>query len=340
MNWIRGRDVLSKINFESMIASSNLRLEALRPCTKVDALIVDINNLLYRLSHVEGKNVERVVESVLSKIVMLSNWYGAEYVNTHIVWEGNSTENWRFKHFAGYKGARKNSGDPELRDCVRGVEKVLRGLFKETKFQQWDPIDAEGDDGFSTLAKGLTTKVGIYSTDRDLLQLARNGKVVLIVPQRGASDIEMTETSVRKGFGLPPSKLLDIKALEGDVGDSIPGVPGIGKVRAVSLIQNFESFELLMEICCESSKLDRQDEESLKSWTERLKGWSLTPKRLELLREHKKQAEMSYVIGAIRDDVKMKKTLNSKTSKTRFFGKYPSLSSSRYLTGNTEFLNT
>jgi len=331
------------LDFEKILQKANERVEASKPCAQVEAVIIDANNLLYRLSHIERKVPDMVALGFVEKALMLSRWYGSCPEKTYIVWEGNSIENWRFVHHPEYKGTRKKSGDPELRACVREAEKILRSLLKETKFPQVDPRDSEGDDGFATLAKKLledgVETIGIYSTDRDLLQLALGEKVCLIVPQRGASDVAMFERDVRSNYGISPRQIQDVKALEGDVGDNIPGVKGIGKKYATAMIQSFGSCAGLLN-AVEAGKLNQLEDETKKDWKERLKGAALTPARLDRLREGLDSAKMSYIIGGIRDDVELRFSQHVPTSEKRFFSEYRFLLRSRYLeTNSQEFLN-
>ncbi len=332
------------INFEKMLETANDRLEASKPCTQVESVIVDANNLLYRLAHIEKKVSELVVVGFLEKLLMLSRWYGASPEHTYVVWEGNSKKNWRFGHHPEYKGTRKKNGDPDLRACVRKSEEILRNVLKETKFPQVDPKDAEGDDGFATLSKKLLSentveKIGIYSTDRDLLQLALDDRICLIVPQRGASDIAMFESDVRKVYGISPRQIQDVKALEGDVGDNIPGVKGIGKKYATDMVKSFGTCQALIN-AVESGIFEQQPGETQKSWKERLAPAALTPSRLEKLKDGIDSAKMSFVIGGIRDNVDLLFYKPIPTSESRFFSHFNFLQRSRYLKDNhKEFLN-
>ena len=43
--------------------------------------------------------------------------------------------------------------------------------------------------------------------------------------------------------GLKPEQYLDFKALQGDSGDNVPGVPGIGEKTAIKLLKSFGSLD-------------------------------------------------------------------------------------------------
>lgn len=288
------------MNFAALYSSAVASVERMAPCCQVDHVIVDASNLLFRIGHMERGDSDRMAIMFLEKMLNLRQWYGAEAV--HVVWEGVG-KNWRFEILPSYKGGREQ--DSELRAAVREAIAKLRNILPMTTIQTWDPIDAEGDDGFAALAEFLPGQIGIYSTDRDLLQLASD-RVVLIVPQRGEGDRAMgpAEVAAKLG-GLPASKMVDVKGLQTDAGDNIPGVPGIGPKFAVALIVAHGSLDALLSYAL-SEEPNRREGETLKAWRERLRELSLTPKRLESLRTHAEQARVSRAVAGIRADVELR----------------------------------
>ena len=44
-------------------------------------------------------------------------------------------------------------------------------------------------------------------------------------------------------YGITPAQVVEIKALEGDSADNIPGLPGIGKVTAQKILQQYGTAE-------------------------------------------------------------------------------------------------
>jgi DNA polymerase-1 len=62
--------------------------------------------------------------------------------------------------------------------------------------------------------------------------------------RRGITDIvEMDPKAVEERYGVPPAKYVDLKALEGDNSDNLPGVPGVGTKTAAKLVQKYGSAE-------------------------------------------------------------------------------------------------
>ncbi|HZA20947.1 MAG TPA: DNA polymerase I [Actinomycetota bacterium] len=104
----------------------------------------------------------------------------------------------------------------------------------------------EADDLISYLAKfaadqGLTVR--IVTGDRDFFQLV-GGPITVLYNRRGITDIVgMDAKAVEERYGVPPSKYVDLKALEGDTSDNLPGVPGVGTKTAAKLIQKYGTAE-------------------------------------------------------------------------------------------------
>ena len=58
---------------------------------------------------------------------------------------------------------------------------------------------AEAEDVIGTLARRARGKVGIVSGDRDLFQLVRDPKVVVLYPRRGVSQLDVVDESYVRG---------------------------------------------------------------------------------------------------------------------------------------------
>ena len=194
--------------------------------------------------------------------------------------------------FEGYKANRHGMPD-ELAEQMPVIKDVLRAMNIDIIEKE----GYEGDDILGTLAKygekqGL--EVTILSGDRDTFQLASDN-ITIRIPRTKAGKTE-TENYNRKKvleeYGLEPVQLIEVKALQGDTSDNIPGVPGIGPKTAISLIQKYHSVKELYE------KIEK-DEDDLKG------------KQKENIVANKDMAELSRTLGEIDTNVPLEDTLEN-----------------------------
>jgi DNA polymerase-1 len=107
----------------------------------------------------------------------------------------------------------------------------------------------EADDVIATLVREAPSslRVTIVSTDKDLMQLVGPRVQVLDTMK----DRRYGPAEVEARFGVPPERVLDLRALVGDPSDNIPGVSGIGEKGAAELLRRFGSLDRLLEHACE-----------------------------------------------------------------------------------------
>ena len=55
--------------------------------------------------------------------------------------------------------------------------------------------------------------------------------------------INKDELKLLKKYGVTPKQLIEVKGLQGDTSDNIPGVPGVGEKTAISLIKQYKSID-------------------------------------------------------------------------------------------------
>ncbi len=141
----------------------------------------------------------------------------------------------RHKLYSEYKGTRK----PMPEELVRQVP-VLKELLRAMRICTVELAGYEADDLLGTLSKRFgDVKVLIYTGDRDAYQLVE-GNVSVCFTKKGVSEVErFDERNFVEKLGVTPRQIVQLKALQGDSSDNIPGVHGIGPKRALSLIQTY-----------------------------------------------------------------------------------------------------
>lgn len=127
---------------------------------------------------------------------------------------------------------------------------ILMDLLKALNWPLFECDGYEADDILGTLSE-QANKQGIMSclitSDLDMLQLIDHDTEVYAM-KRGFSDIEKFDlVSFEEKYGLKQSQFLDLKSLQGDSSDNIPGVPGIGAKTATSLLQEFGTLDNIYE---------------------------------------------------------------------------------------------
>ena len=196
----------------------------------------------------------------------------------------------RHKMYEGYKANRHGMPD-ELAEQMPIIKEVLRAM-------NIDIIEMEGyeaDDILGTLScygEAKNLDVTILSGDRDTFQLATD-KVTIRIPHTKGGKTETDEYNREKiieKYGLEPKQLIEVKGLQGDTSDNIPGVPGVGEKTALKLVQKYGSIENLYK------KIEEGQDD--------LKG-----KQREKIVENKELAELSRTLGTINTKVPIKDDL-------------------------------
>lgn len=153
----------------------------------------------------------------------------------------------RHKMYSEYKAGRHGMPD-ELRSQMPVLKEILKSLgIKVLEQEGW-----EADDILGTLAEVCRNngdECFIATGDRDSLQLAHGGvKVLLARTKMGQAVTDVyDEKAIMEEYGVTPAELIQVKALQGDSSDNIPGVAGIGAKTALDLIQRFHNIDYIYE---------------------------------------------------------------------------------------------
>jgi len=136
----------------------------------------------------------------------------------------------------------------------------------------------EGDDILGTLSHRYAAEghhVVIATGDYDSLQLV-DERVSVKILKNGGKHEHYTPESLLATRGIMPQQVVDVKALQGDPSDCIPGCPGVGEKTALKLVQEHGSLDGLY------ANLDK-----------------CTAKLRAKLEEHKEQVYLSHRLATI-----------------------------------------
>ena len=153
----------------------------------------------------------------------------------------------RHKEYAGYKANRKGM-PPELAQQMPTLKELLTLLG----YRLVECEGFEADDILGTLAKTCEScgcECVLATGDRDSLQLVGPHVTVRLASTKmGQPQVTLyDEAKIREDYGVTPKEMIEIKALQGDSSDCIPGVAGIGPKGAGQLIQAYHTIDSIYE---------------------------------------------------------------------------------------------
>lgn len=202
-------------------------------------LIVDALNLAFRWKH-QGRSdfrydFQRTVES-------LAKSYDCKRL---IITADHGSSSYRKALYPAYKQNRKD----RFAEQTEAEQLAFEEFFEE--FQA--SLDLLTEEGYVVLRyKGVEADdiaahlvkhrkeyeldyIWLISSDRDwdLLIQENVGRFSYVTRK------EVTIANWEEHYEVPPEQYISLKCLVGDKGDNVPGIPGVGPKRAVSLIQEY-----------------------------------------------------------------------------------------------------
>ncbi|MCZ6539823.1 MAG: DNA polymerase, partial [Chloroflexi bacterium] len=226
---------------------------------------------------------------------------------THVaVTFDTKTPTFRKEMFPAYK-AQRQEVDPVLHEQIPIVKEILEPMG--VPVFEYDGFEA--DDLIGTLAKQATEqgiKTLILTGDADQLQLVDDKTSLMMYTGFGDIKIYDPAAVAERYDGLGPEFVAEIKALEGDASDNIPGVPGVGKKAARAVLTELGHFDSLF------SRLDE---------VQNIEGLRGAKRAMNLLEEHRETAATALVLTTIVRDVPVE--FDSEASKFGDFDREPVL---------------
>lgn len=244
-------------------------------------VIIDGNSLFYRsfyalplLSNENGEFSNAVYGFAIQIVKIIQ-----DIKPTHIAVAFDAGKHtFRNDMFSEYKATRKPM-PPELKSQIEPLKKMLELM----NIKMYEQLGVEGDDIVGTLAKKFSdTQTIIVTADRDTLQLIDDTTNVYFT-KKGTSELYIVDREVlKKDYGVLPHQIVDLKALQGDTSDNIPGVAGVGEKTAQSLIEQYGGIDGIY------ANIDK-----------------LSGKLKENLIRDKENAYLSYKLAKIKTDVQL-----------------------------------
>lgn len=266
-------------------------------------LLIDGHAVIYRAFYALPKLTDpkgRVVNAVygFTRILLAAiNEFEPKYL---AVTFDHRKPTFRHKEFKDYKAQR-----PEMPDDLKPQIPLVKEIVTVLNIPQFEIEGYEADDLIGTLSykldhnpKELKADENLLSIvvtgDKDLLQLVDDNTHVWLPGRGKKGDLEYDRAQVKADLNIYPEQVVDMKALMGDSSDNIPGIKGIGKKTAASLINEFGSLDNIFQAVAKI-EAKQADQSGL------LKGAVL-----EKLRTGKESAYLSQMLAKIELDVPLK----------------------------------
>lgn len=211
-------------------------------------LLIDGSSLLFRAFYAIKNLTTKDGVFVNGVYGFLNMYYKAiEIIEpTHVlVAFDRGSKTFRHESFTEYKGTRSKAPDE-----ISYQFGILKDLLDSMNIKHIDMDTYEADDILGTVAyisKNDGFDVEMFTGDRDYLQLV-DENIRVHLTKKGITDLKvMTVESVLEEYGVMPKQLIDVKALQGDTSDNIPGVKGVGEKNALKLVADYGSLDGIYE---------------------------------------------------------------------------------------------
>jgi len=150
----------------------------------------------------------------------------------------HARKTFRNQIYEAYKGTRK-----PMPTELRGQFEILKNILDHMQITYIEKNGIEADDIIGSVVARSGCENYIITGDRDCLQLVSE-HTHLWLTQKGITEVkEVNLNNIKELYGLNPEEVVIFKALAGDAGDNIPGVPGIGEKGAKNLINQFGTID-------------------------------------------------------------------------------------------------
>lgn len=207
-------------------------------------LIIDFNNLFYKFTQLTNLSLSwngRSTSGIYGFITQFT-----EQVNSvkpeYVIICSDSRPYLRTKEFSGYKSNRNKDADPELiKDNQFNREKCYEFL-NMLGLQLWTEKGLEADDLIALACNKYQNdfrRIVISSNDSDLYQLLKSGNVCIRRKVKSKYILYSKKSFQEEFDGITTKQYIKYLAIKG-THNSIPGIEGYGKVKALKAVKDSE----------------------------------------------------------------------------------------------------
>jgi 5'-3' exonuclease len=198
-----------------------------------------------------------------------------------VAFDESLEQSYRNEIYPAYK-ANREPAPAELKSQFGRCRELVRALgvaeFGSSRYEADDIIGT-----LTTRARAAGMPVTIASRDKDLTQLVGAEDTYW----DAVADVRYRYGDIEERFGVIPERMADFLALMGDAVDNVPGVPGVGRKTAATLLKHFDTLPGVFENLAAIPRL-------------KFRGAAFVA---ESLREHREDAFMSRQLTGIACDM-------------------------------------
>lgn len=217
----------------------------------MELLVIDGNSILNRAFYGIGKKGGQILatkngeytNAVYGFLTMMLKILSNTKPDAVAVAFDRREPTFRHKKYDGYKANRHGMPD-ELASQLPIVKELLQYLG----YHIVECAGFEADDILGTLAReceNTNNECVIATGDKDSLQLVSDLIKVRLITTKNVETYD--KNKIFEDYGVTPEQLIDVKAIQGDSSDNIPGVKGIGEKGAIQLISKYGSLDYIYD---------------------------------------------------------------------------------------------
>ena len=204
-------------------------------------LVIDGNNVSYR--YIQRANYDSYEEDFKRTVASLAKSYKARRT---IVCFDFGKSYYRMNLLGDYKGTRKKAETEEEIEHAEKFFAVLNRLPEELDEEVMKFRGIEADDTIAYITQNVSSRYDhtwIVSSDKDIIQLVDDNISIFNIFSRK----EITKQYLQDELALTPSEVMLSRIIEGDKGDNIIGIEGIGPKRAQALAKEYKTLDNLLK---------------------------------------------------------------------------------------------
>ena len=203
-------------------------------------LVIDGNNVSYR--YIQRANYDSYEDDFKRTISSLAKSYKAKRT---IVCFDFGKSYYRMNLLSDYKGTRKKAETEEEIEHAEKFFAVLNRLPETLDEEVLKFRGIEADDTIAYITQNVSSRYDhtwIVSSDKDIIQLVDDNISIFNIFSRK----EITKQYLQEELQLNPSEFMLSRIIEGDKGDNIIGIEGIGPKRAQALAKEYKTLDKLL----------------------------------------------------------------------------------------------